>query len=450
MQQSWSPQRLEPSMRSRATSLIPERFRHMGAPLANGAARCLQILGSIAVVPVLLRALGREEFAIWMAITSLFVATSFIDLGLGGALVNRLSAAEKTPGDSGRAVSSSIFGLGLLWGLAAISLLALYPSVDWDRVFGLPPGTRADPGPAAMVMLVALCAIAPLGLAGRIRLGLGQSHVHSLWDAVTSVLTLSGMLLSAGLGGGVTMVVLAAALAPLITLAANWAQLLRKQRWLTPRWRDANWPEFARLLHEGASFFFIALFGAAAFGCDSLIVVFTLGAKAAAEPMIALRLAAALQTLMAGMVLPYWPRLSRVAAGSAAERSRALRQTFGFIFLISTTAAGGLLIFGPAVVRLWTGGAVGLAAGLALPIAVWILVFGVAQGLLMVFSVAHLVRTQLIVAATSGILILLCKIGGAMLGGASGLVWGGTLALLGGAVAPLIVLLARDLRRQED
>jgi O-antigen/teichoic acid export membrane protein len=298
-------------------------------------------------------------------------------------------------------------------------------------------------------MLVALCALAPLGLAGRIRLGLGQSHVHSVWDAVTSVLTFTGMLLTARLGGGVTMVVLAAASAPLITLAGNWAQLLRKQRWLTPRWRDANWPEFARLLHEGGSFFFIALFGAAAFGCDSLIVVFTLGARAAAEPMIALRLAAALQTLMAGMLLPYWPRLSRVAAGSVAARNRALRQTFGFIFLISTTAAGGLLLFGPAVVRLWTGGAVGLAAGLAFPIAVWIFVFGVAQGLLMVFSVAHLVRTQLTVAAASGVLILLCKIGGAIVGGASGLVWGGTLALLSGAVVPLIVLLARDLRRQE-
>jgi len=439
-------------MRARATSLIPERlggFRHMGAPLANGAARSLQLVGSMAVVPVLLRALGREEFAIWMAITSLFIATTFIDLGLGGALVNRLSAPEETPRDSGRAVSSSVFGLGLFWGLAAILLVALYPCLNWERVFGLAPGTRAHPGPAATVMLVALCAIAPLGLAGRIRLGLGQSHVQSLWDALASVLTLIGMLLTASLGGGVTMVVLAAALAPLITLGANWAQLLRKQRWLTPRWRDANWPEFARLLHQGGAFFFIAVFSAAAFGCDSLILVFILGARAAAEPMIALRLVAALQSLVAGMVLPYWPRLSRVAGGSVAARNRALRQAFAFIFLISATAAGGLLLFGSVIVRLWTGGAVGLAAGLALPIAVWIFVFGIAQGLLMVFSVAHLVRTQLIIAAASGVLILLCKVGGGMLGGAPGLVWGGTAALLSGAVAPLGVLLARDLRRQD-
>src|SRR4051794_23705031 len=98
----------------------------MGAPFAYGASRVVQLLGSLALVPVLLRSLGHEQFALWMAITSLFAATSFVDLGLGGVLVNRLSHSGNEPGASTRAVSSSFFGLTLLWGLAAVLLVVIY------------------------------------------------------------------------------------------------------------------------------------------------------------------------------------------------------------------------------------------------------------------------------------------------------------------------------------
>jgi O-antigen/teichoic acid export membrane protein len=403
----------------------------------------------MAVVPVLLRALGREEFALWMAITSLLIATTFIDLGLGGSLVNRLSQPLRTPRDDGRAVSSSVIGLGIFWGSAALLLLALHPALDWNRMFGLAPGTQTRASPPAVLMLVSLCAMAPLGIVGRVRLALNQSHLQSLWDAISAVLALAGMLLIAVLGGDVTLVVLAHVSAVFLTAGANWAQLLRTRRWLTPRWRDASWAEFVSLLRQGGVFFSIAVCTAIAFGGDSLIAVSILGAKAAAEPMVALRLVTALQTLMAGMALPYWPRLSRAAASSAATRARALRETFVFIFLISAAAAVGTLFLGPAIVRLWTGGAVGLPAALALPISIWIFVFGLAQGLMTAFSVAHLVRTQLTIAAVSGVLILTCKISGALLLGAPGLVWGGVAALLCGSVVPLAFLLVRDLRRHD-
>jgi len=255
------------------------------------------------------------------------------------------------------------------------------------------------------------------------------------------------MLMSVRLGGRLTMVVLVAASVPLITTAMNWLQLLRTQPWLTPRWREASWREFVSLIRHGGIFFLIAVCGAVAFGSDSLIAASVLGAKAAAEPMVALRLAAALQTLMAGMVLPYWPRLSGLAAGSVADRNRALRQTFAFITLVSATAAAGALLFGPAAIRIWTGGTVGFPSALAVPIAAWLFVFGLAQGLLTAFSVDHLVRTQLMIAAASGVLILVCKVVGAVLFGAPGLVIGGVAALLCGSVIPLTLLLLRDLRR---
>jgi len=422
------------------------RFGHMAAPFALGAARLFQFAGSIAVIPVLLRHLGREEFALFMALTSLFIATAFLDLGLGGSLVNRLSAPTGTRCASNRAVSSSVVGLSLFWGLAATLLLVLYPVIDWNRMFGLARGAGIDAGPPAILMLVGLCAVAPLGLAGRIRLGLGRVHVQSFWDGTASALSLAGMLLIVSLGGGLTMVVFALISATLISLTANWAYLLRSHPWLAPRWRNASWATFTSMFYQSGSFFVIALCNAVAFGCDSLIAISILGARPAAEAMIALRLVSALQTLMAAMALPYWPRLSRIGVGSVADRKRTLRETFIFIFLISAGAAGALLLLGPLIVKLWTAGAAELPPDLRIPIAIWIFVFGLAQGLLTVFCVDHLVRTQLLIVAISAALILVLKIGGAMLWGAPGLVLGGTVALVCGAVVPLAALLARDLR----
>jgi O-antigen/teichoic acid export membrane protein len=201
------------------------------------------------------------------------------------------------------------------------------------------------------------------------------------------------------------------------------------------------------MFRQSGSFFVIAVCNAVAFGCDSLIIISMLGAQAAGEPLIALRLLAALQALMAGMVIPYWPRLSR--AGSVLDRKRAVQETLAFILLISAGAAGTLLLFGPAIVKLWTAGAAELPAAFGVPIAAWIFVFGLAQGLLTIFSVEHLVRIQLAVSVVSGVLVPLCKIGGVMLWGAPGLVWGGTVALIGAVVIPMAAVLARDLRLRE-
>src|SRR5206468_3712407 len=92
------------------------------------------------------------------------------------------------------------------------------------------------------------------------------------------------------------------------------------------------------------------------------------------------------------------------------------------------------------------GGAATLPELLRLPLAIWILLFGLAQGLMTVFSVAHLIRTQVVIVVISAVLVVVCKTLGAAFWGAPGLVWGGAAALLVAAVLPLRVLLARDLQ----
>lgn len=132
--------RLQPFPSSSEEDRAAERYRlaALGA-ISTAVSR----LAGIALIVLSVRwttpVLGAERFGVWATFSSLTVMLSFLDLGVGNALVNRVAhaTAKDDPQELSRVVMGGISWLAVI-GLAGTALLAAAGAwIPWTRFFGL-------------------------------------------------------------------------------------------------------------------------------------------------------------------------------------------------------------------------------------------------------------------------------------------------------------------------
>ena len=130
-------------------------------------------------VPFVLHALGPIEFGAWATLASLIVFAGFLDFGLGNGTMNLVAAAHGR-GDMDEIAAVIQEGRRTLWKIAtalAVIIVIAAPLVPWYRLLGLPLVLAGNSRWAAIAVLFAIALAAPLNLANRVQLGLGQGNV---------------------------------------------------------------------------------------------------------------------------------------------------------------------------------------------------------------------------------------------------------------------------------
>ncbi|EES0028288.1 O157 family O-antigen flippase, partial [Escherichia coli] len=98
--------------------------------------KILSLLSLILTVSLTLPYLGQERFGVWMTITSLGAALTFLDLGIGNALTNRI-AHSFACGKNLKMSRQISGGLTLLAGLSFVITAICYITsgmIDWQLV----------------------------------------------------------------------------------------------------------------------------------------------------------------------------------------------------------------------------------------------------------------------------------------------------------------------------
>ena len=87
--------RLRPFDITTQEGMAAERYRMAAwASLVNFASTGLGMLALIITVPMTLPYLGPERFGIWMTVASFAGLLSFMDLGVGNGLINRIASVN--------------------------------------------------------------------------------------------------------------------------------------------------------------------------------------------------------------------------------------------------------------------------------------------------------------------------------------------------------------------
>lgn len=119
----------------------------------------LSIAISFLLVPVVINTLGKEEYGIWIVLTTIVGWLGFFDLGLGNGLRNKYAEAKARGSieDVKRYVSTGFFVIcGISLALFLLFMLA-YPFVSWTAVFAADASLAPQLNTLIIIVVASFC-----------------------------------------------------------------------------------------------------------------------------------------------------------------------------------------------------------------------------------------------------------------------------------------------------
>lgn len=363
-----------PGAPERARSARERRDASARAAGVGGAGlRVVSILGSLATVPLAISLLGAPGYGAWVAVMSVGTWLSALDLGLGAAMTNRMSAAQAIGDRTSvrRAISTATCLSFLPAGVVGTAVLASSKGGGAADALGIPSHAA---GAMIAVLGVVIVPGMVLQTAARAYVGFQEGAVLSVFQAVSPLLqwALLWGVSRTSLGTSVYAALWSLAAPPLIvSFAALGFMFVRRRPWAAPRWTSVGREEAWSLLRPGFYFMFLQIIALITWETGALVSLQVLGPSAVATLVVAARLTQLPQSLLGGWLAQLWPAYAdAVACGDWPwARRRHLRSS---AFAASLSLLTGLVVVpgGGWFVDVWTQGRVSVGTSLLIPLSV--------------------------------------------------------------------------------
>ena len=407
--------RLEPFDVKTEQGRADERYRLAAlSVVASIASRVVSVVLTLLSVSLTLPYLGVERFGIWMTVASFAAMLTFLDLGVGNALTNRVThrAAEDNPASLRQTISGglaflALIGLGmglLLW------LIALY--LPWASVMKLEQAELlSETRQAAMTFAVLFGLSIFTGGIQRVFAGLQQAYIGHVATAVASVAACIGLWFAAraqlGISALLTIMLGAQSVAGLFLL---WWLAAHKQfafKSITHFGRL----ESRHLFKAGGLFFLLQIGTMIGWGADSLIISSTLGVAQVAVFSVVQRLFQFATQPMGILNAPLW---GAYADAHARHDKLFIRKTLKHSLLITFAGASLgvllLLLFHTWLIEKWTHGSIVAPIAFVAFFAVWVIFDALGNAFAMFLNGTGIVRQQVLVTMLFVVLVLPLKL----------------------------------------
>jgi O-antigen/teichoic acid export membrane protein len=412
-----------------------ERYRLAGlAIVANAASLALGVLAVVITIPLTLPYLGEERFGVWMTIASLAGMLSFLDLGIGNSLVNRVAAASAT-GDPAALRRTIARGLTLLSVVGLVIGSALFLLLGWipmERLIKVGSAQAAqDVSQAAVLFVFLYSASIPLNGISRVFQGLQRawlSHVARGCGSMVSVVLVLFLakaraspadLLLATYGVQVFM--------PLVLAFVLWRENL------VGSFAETTRPDCVREMRElaglGGLFLVLQIGTVIGWGADALIVSSLLGASEVSKLAVVQRLFQFVSVPLGVFNNPLWsPYAEAKARGDRAFIRKTLKRSLLGTALGSLFASSLLFWVAPSVIDKWLGGGLQVPIGLVGAYAVWVVMESTGTALAMFLNGMGEIRSQALLVVAFCVVALSLKLILTARYGVAAVVWAGVLS----------------------
>lgn len=362
-------------------------------------------------VPFVLHALGPTEFGAWATLASLIAFANFLDFGLGNGTMNLVAAAHGR-GDMNEIAAVIQEGRWTLWKIAAVLTVVIIiaaPLVPWYQLLGLPLALAENSRWAAISVLFAIVLAAPLNLANRVQLGLGQGNLAFRWQAAGQLITLGLVILLAHNGASFPLITAATVFTPLLGSLANTLNLARDPTYTA---RGGRRPDLAqRIRDEGLLFFILQLAAALAYSTDLPLISALRGSSDAGTYAIVQYLFSIVPLGLNLVWAPLWP-IYRHALAARHHAWVALTLRRSVMLAIGIASIVGIFIIAGFdwIVRIWLHHAVSVPISLLAGFAVWNVLNAGGTALAAFLNAASVIRFQVVTASIFAALCLGFKV----------------------------------------
>jgi O-antigen/teichoic acid export membrane protein len=430
-----------------------ERYRRVAlSALASVLAKLISAATALISVPLTLGYLGLERYGMWMTISSLVAMLAFADLGLGYGLLNAVARAFGKDDRAAikAAVSSSFVAISGLALVLMLAFAAIYEHVSWHALFNVETQlARQEAGPALGVLVFCFLVGLPLGLVQHVQLGLQRGFVASMWQCVSSLLGLLGVLLAIYGQASLPLLVLAVAGPPLLAAGINGLLFFRRMAPdLAPTLSAASWPAARAIMRSGALFVGLQFTYAITFTSDSFVIARLLGADSVPEYSVPEKLFALVGMGIAMLLTPLWPAYGEaVTRGDHAWVTRTLRRTLLTVLGVGTSLCLPLAVFGPWIVQVWVGTHVSPSFPLLLGLALMRIVESGCASVAAYLNGTQVLVPQLMIGAATALLAVSLKILLVPAMGVAAVAWATLAAYVVTVIVPYAIIVPRLLNR---
>ncbi len=380
-----------------------ERYRLAAwAIVTNVVSTALGMLAFVITVPLTLSYLGEERFGVWMTVASLAGMLSFLDLGVGNALINHVATA-KAADDSLQLRRVITRGLLLLSAIGLTVGIILIPIAYWlplDRVIRVTGSLAAEEAKQTLGIFVLLfSASIPLNGVQRVFQGLQRVWQAHLVKGSGSVLSIGLVIALAQQQAGPSTLLLATYGVQVFVLSALLAILFR-ERLIGKSGRMENGGRHVKVLsfvRLGGLFLILQIGVMIGWGSDALIISSVLGAAEVTKLVIVQRLFQFVTVPLAIVNGPLWSAYAEARARhDHAFVSKTLRLSLFGTVLSSTLASGVLFLASQWIFKTWLGETFVLPTMLVLACALWAVLEATGGAFAMFLNGVGEVRVQVI------------------------------------------------------
>jgi O-antigen/teichoic acid export membrane protein len=438
------------------SAAIARRLRIAG--IARGVtsglgSRGVGVLVSLLSVPLTISYLGPERYGIWALIGSLFAWLNLADLGVSNGFTNMVvKAAGQGRADLVREFISTAFAMLMSISIiVALVAAAVWPSINWDKLFNIHTELARSEVNYAMIAATAIYLMSfPLAIVNRTYVSLQDGQKANYWDAAGNLASLCTLLIVTRTEGGLPWLVFAVGGASFLVRAASCVWLFSYRRELVPRLHLVSMAVASQMLRPGIQFFLIQILALIVFQTDNLVVAHYLGAAEVPSYNLTYRLfefTTLLQSILFGYAwVGYADAISR-RDYQWVEKTFALNLSLSIVFTIF--GAGALIFIAKPFIGFWTRGAVSPPMSLVYWMAAWSLINAYCSPMASLLAAASRLRSQLVYSAVGASVNIVASIILVQRWGVTGAIAGTVIGYLSFICIPIgidVIMYLRNLR----
>lgn len=407
--------RLSPFDISTEKGRADERYRLAFLSLiANILSKGIAMVVMVLSVKLTLPYLGSERFGAWMTIASFASMLTFLDLGVGNALTNRVAkaAANGEINELRQAVSGGLGFLFLLgWGVALI-LIIVANFAPWDQV--IKTENRAATGEIRDGIILFSCFFGiNLFTNGiqRVFAGLQRAFEGHLVSALGFIFSLITLYWAVYWKAGIPVLLAATLGVQSISGLFLLIILIRRNFFKFSGMTSSIHAEKNKLLHTGGAFFILQIGTMVGWGSDSLIISSTLGALHVAIFSVTQRLFQFITLPLSMANSPLWGSYADAHSRNEYKFIRlTLKKSILFTILISVSGSIFIASISSWVINKWTTGNIIVPLSLIVAYACWAVLDSIGNAFAMFLNGCGIFRPQVCAALVLCLITIPLKI----------------------------------------
>ena len=415
------------------------------------ATRIISVSVSFVMVPLAVHYLGKEQYGLWVAVSSLVAMMGFMDGGAGNAVINLVAhASGEKNGDLAKIVSTAFFSLMALALFSCLLFLVVFPFVSWSKLLGVSElSTHSDLNSVVMIVGLFFFVSMFVTLVGKIQRGLQEGNLDNFWNAIAAVLSLLLVYIAIKKDAGLVGFVVAFLAGPMIAyLASNIHYLFIRRVDLRPQLSKIDRLVAKNLFAVGGMFFVLQISCAIQSQADNVIIANMLGAEAVASYAICMKLFLMVPMIFSLLLTPLWPAYREALAnGDMQWVKQIFLKSMRWALLISIPSALALVIIGGKIIELWVGHETIPSNALLIGCGIWLVFTPIGNTLAVFLNGLQLIKIQLVVATSSGIMNIILSIWLIKIMGVAGAVFGSVMAYFICTLVPYLFIIQNMLRK---